>query len=79
MDSVNIDCLGQTMEVGDIVAFNPPSYSGLRYGKIIRLTPKGVTINYSKDERKCNRGNKEVIKINEQLAVAKEKYPENFI
>lgn len=79
MKYVNIDCLGQTMEVGDIVAFNPPSFSGLKYGKIIRCTPKGVTINYSENERDCNRNNKEVVKINEQLVIAKEKYPENFI
>lgn len=78
-DFVNIDCLGQTIEVGDTVAFKPPGSPSLEHGKIIRCTPLGVTINYSTIVKHCNRPNKGVVKINEQLAIVKEKYPENFI
>lgn len=79
MDFVNVNMLGQTMEVGDFVTFNPPKYKGLGYGRIVKCTPKGVTINNISSAEHCNRTNKEVIKINEQLIIAKEKYPENFI
>jgi hypothetical protein len=40
------DIFGKTLEVGDIVAFNPPSYKGLIKGKVLGFTPLKVKIEY---------------------------------
>lgn len=40
------DIMGVELQVGDVVAFNPPSYKGLIMGKIIAFTPKMVRVSY---------------------------------
>ena len=40
------DIAGKVLNVGDIVAFNPPHYKGLCRGKVIKFTPLMVTVDY---------------------------------
>ena len=35
------DLLGQELQVGDIVVYNPPVYKGIKLGVIKGFTPKG--------------------------------------
>ena len=76
------DILHQEIQVGDIVAFNPPTYKGLVYGCVIRLSPKGATMKYLDwvgNKLECNRNAKDIIKITEQMKIAKDVNPELFI
>lgn len=75
------DILHQEIQVGDIVAFNPPVYKGLVYGYVIRLTPKGATMKYFERniQKECNRSASEIIKITDQMKIAKDVNPELFI
>jgi len=41
-----LDILGHPVFVGDEVAINPPSYKGLVKAKVVKLTPKGFTLEY---------------------------------
>ena len=41
-----LDMFNNVVEVGDIIAFPTPNYSGMSEGKIIKFTPKGVSIKY---------------------------------
>lgn len=41
------DIFGTTIEVGDTVAFNIPTYRSLTTGEVIGLTPKRVRIKYT--------------------------------
>ena len=36
------DIVGNPINVGDMVAYNPPHYKGLKTGTVTRFTPKGV-------------------------------------
>ena len=40
------DIFKTELQIGDVVAFNPPSYKGLIMGKIIAFTPKMVRVSY---------------------------------
>lgn len=71
------DMLHQTINIGDIVVFNPPTYKGIIIGKITKLTEKGCTIKYS--DSLCNRCHSDVIKIDEQYQSAVNENPEFFI
>lgn len=65
------DIIGQDIVVGNYVAFNPPNHKGLTTGKVTKLTPKGVTVEYItryNHESKCNRFYNDVIKVDEQIA-----------
>lgn len=65
------DIIGQDIVVGNYVAFNPPKFSGLTTGKVIKLTPKGVSVEYVNNYNqaaKCNRAYGDVIKVDEQIA-----------
>jgi hypothetical protein len=42
------DIIGQDIEIGNMVVFNPPQYKGLTTGKIIGFTPKMVKIEFDK-------------------------------
>lgn len=65
------DIIGQEIVVGNHVAFNPPHFKGLVIGKVIRLTPKGVRIEYNhcmtRGTVECNRYRDDVIKVDEQI------------
>lgn len=38
------DIVGNTIRIGDEVAYNPPYYKGLKTGTIVGFTPKGVRL-----------------------------------
>ena len=40
------DIVGQDIAIDQVVAFNPPSYKGLKRGKVVGFTPKMVKIEY---------------------------------
>ena len=40
------DIFGQVINVGDLVAFNPPSYKGLIMGRVTGFTPQKVRVEY---------------------------------
>lgn len=40
------DIFGREIQIGDLVAFNPPYYKGLVIGKIIKFNHKTVTVEY---------------------------------
>jgi len=40
------DIFGNEVNIGDCVAFNPPTYKGLVKGTVIKFTPKGFTVTY---------------------------------
>lgn len=74
------DFLKQDIRIGDMVVYNPPYVSGIRVGKVVRFTPKMVVVHpIGLDGYEQKRFSSEVIKINEQIDITKEKYPENFI
>lgn len=74
------DCLHQDILIDDWVAFNPPVYKGMCIGKVIKLTPKGVSVKYGKDLNEvCNRHSSDVIKITQQRKFAMNLNPELFI
>lgn len=76
------DFLHQEIKVGDLVAYNPPTYKDMVIGKVKRLTPKGVTCTH-KDWRNndvdCNRPIDRVIRVTQQVALAKMENPEYYI
>ena len=77
---MTIDCMHQEIQIGDWVAFNPPTYKGLEIGKVTKLTPKGCTCIYGKNlTSQCNRNSNDVLKVTEQIRIAKETNPELFI
>lgn len=41
------DIFKQELAIGDIVAFNPPTYKGLLVGRIIAFTPKMVRVEWN--------------------------------
>lgn len=76
------DFLHQEIKVGDFVAYNPPTYKDMVIGKVKRLTPKGVTCihrDWRNNETECNRPIDRVIRVTEQVALAKEQNAEYYI
>lgn len=72
------DKIHQVLELEDIVVFAIPRYRGIAVGIITKLYPKSADIKYSCGiAYKVHTSN--VIKINEQMHVAKEQNPEFFI
>jgi len=69
------DSLHQILEANDIVAFYHDGC--MHHAKIIRLTPKGATMQYGKST--VNKPYRKLIKITEQVIHAKETFPEYFI
>ena len=59
------DFFGSPVNVGDIVAFNPPKYNGLVTAKIIRVTDHNITLSY------LTYTNEEVIVFREPTKVVK--------
>ena len=41
------DIFGNTLSIGDTVAFNPPFYKGLVIGEIVQFTAKQVRVEYT--------------------------------
>lgn len=77
-----LDSLKREIEVGDYVAYNPPYMKGLRIGKVVKFTPKMVTIDKDMNPEghdTCNWYSSEVLVVTEQIAIAKDKYTENWI
>jgi hypothetical protein len=50
-----LDLFGNHLSIGDTVGFNPPFYSGMMVGKIIKFTPKQVKIEYYDCQYRCNK------------------------
>ena len=48
MSDVRIDFFGAETRVGDVVAFNRPRERSLGEGKVIKLTPKGISVEYER-------------------------------
>lgn len=62
------DMIGQEIRVGDLVAYNPPRYAGVYYGKVESLTPKMVELSH-KSFGKIRRRGAEVLKLNPDQTV----------
>ena len=60
-EQVYKDAANRILKVGDKVAFVMPNYRTMRIGKILKFTPKMVTIEYGND--KINRNRYEVCRI----------------
>lgn len=76
------DFLHQEIKVGDLVAYNPPTYKDMVIGKVKRLTAKGVTCihkNWNGEDTECNRPIDRVIRVTEQVALAKMENSEYYI
>ena len=43
---MKLDMLGVAPLVDDTVIFQPPRYKGLLTGKVLKVSPKGVTVEY---------------------------------
>lgn len=70
-----IDKLKQEINIGDTIVYNPPQYKGLKIDIVKSFYgSKSVRLNNGD-----GRFSKEIIVINEQIGIAKEKYPENYI
>jgi hypothetical protein len=73
------DIVGQDVEVGDSVLFNPPHKKGVAWGKVIRVLPKSVEISYQTSympaARKCTRRQAELIVLSpdQLLGIAEQK------
>lgn len=48
MSDVRIDFFGAETRVGDVVAFNRPGKTLLIEGKVSKLTPKGISVEYER-------------------------------
>lgn len=46
MSDVRIDIFGAETRVGDVVAFKRPGKTLLIEGKVAKLTPKGISVEY---------------------------------
>lgn len=42
------DIVGELLQLGDIVALNPPHYKGIALGRITDFTPKKVRVKFLK-------------------------------
>lgn len=60
-DVVYKDAAKRILRIGDTVAFVVPNYKTMAIGKIVKFTPKMVTIEYDND--KINRYRTEVCRI----------------
>ncbi|MBL4753818.1 MAG: hypothetical protein JKY52_09540 [Flavobacteriales bacterium] len=47
---VALDFLGGDIHVGDLVAYNPPYYKGLKKGIVRKITPKMVMVSRKKSD-----------------------------
>lgn len=45
-DKIHKDKIGNVLSIDDVVVFNPPRYKGIKLGKIIRFTEKGVRVQF---------------------------------
>lgn len=73
------DMLKQDIEIGCTVVFNPSNHRGIYIGKIVNFTPKMAEIDVNGFAVLKRRRFKEIIKIDDQIKIAKEKYPEEYI
>ena len=46
MKNIIKDITGKVVTIGDMVAFNVPKYKRLGKGKVLRVTPKGIRVEY---------------------------------
>jgi hypothetical protein len=75
------DIVGQAVNVGDTVLFNPPHCKGVVWGKVVRLLPKTVKISYRMEhypqdyKRDCSRRQSEIIVLSPEqlLGIAEQK------
>jgi hypothetical protein len=72
------DLLKQDIVPGAYVAFCPPDSKELMIGKVIRLSALGATMEYGKGAT-CNRPKLRIVVVTEQVEIAKDKYPEEYI
>jgi hypothetical protein len=42
------DIFGCPLQIGDVVAFNPPAYKGLVKGKVVGFTAKMIKVEYDR-------------------------------
>lgn len=86
MDVVR-DALKQVIRIGDKVTFNPPHVKGLSIGNVLKMNPKTVTIRYydwfsvngKRVEQSCTRRTAEIVRITEQMQIAKDENPEEYL
>lgn len=74
------DKIHQVLELEDIVVFAIPRYRGIAVGVITKLYPKSADIKYSGGNASAYKVHtSNVLKINDQMMIAKEQNPEFFI
>ena len=73
------DMLKQDLEIGCTVVFNPSNHRGIYIGKIVNFTPKMAEIDVNGFAVLKRRKFGEIIKIDDQIKIAKEIYPEEYI
>lgn len=49
------DIVKRELAIGDTVAFNPPHFKGLTIGKVVKFTPKKVTVEFTSWDKSTNR------------------------
>lgn len=65
------DMLNRTVEIDDFVVFTAP-YGGIAIGKVVKLTPKGYTVEGKRRyggrvrKEKCNRPFADVLKVSNE-------------
>jgi uncharacterized protein with PhoU and TrkA domain len=64
------DILGQELQIGDTVAYNPPAYKGITLGIIRDFTPKGVRVSIKRHGKQWASG------VNETTTVQR---PDNVV
>lgn len=73
---MHFDYFDQTLEVGDLVAFSPPSYRNFETGKIIKLTGCYAFIEYVQQGRATS-CKQPLIQIIKKYSQEKLKTPDN--
>jgi hypothetical protein len=72
---MNLDFLKQELEIGDYVIFLAPNYRDLNMRKVVKLYPKSVQVEGFENKIHSSK----VVKVNEQLAYARDTYAENWV
>lgn len=82
------DALKQVLHVNDDVAFVQPYSKTLKVGTIVKVSPNSVKVKYLSDplrpvgetiELTCRRDAGNVVRITQQVQIAKDENPEEYI
>ena len=82
------DALKQVLHVNDDVAFVQPYWKTVRVGTVIKVSKHSVTVKYLSDplrpvgetiELTCRRDAGNVVRVTQQVQIAKDENPEEYI